>query len=142
MADNGLMAVRFYRQSGKGYARAWMCDVSKKVNSPEAYVLFNAYGLMLEEICGVVAAVLKLGSVPVSLRNNGGTHGTLFINRSGYGLLIAEPEVCKAQQSRTIELGLRRKYAQCQQCHGRRSRSTLQLQPDGRRICEWCAGRG
>lgn len=147
MQDNSVMAVRLYRCTSygtyNGYARAWMVDVSRKLKCHEAYVLFNAYGAQLEEIGGVVAKMLKLSSGPAFINNNGGTHGTVFLNRSGLGIFVSTPDVVGAAGrlyvgSTRLELGLRRKYCACKMCGRRVSRSTMHPLSDGRMACSNC----
>lgn len=54
MEEEGVIAIRFYDEDGKGFGRAWLYEVSS-----DAWVLFNAYGLECPEVASILTMKLE-----------------------------------------------------------------------------------
>lgn len=81
MQDNGVWAVRFYDEQGKGYARAWFYVVT------DWYIVWNGYGLMTQVIARVVSQFLSLNYKQIDLSNYGEDAGAVYINGgTGYAI--------------------------------------------------------
>lgn len=74
VAQNGY-AVRFYRESGSGYGRAWVAPISDN-----RVIVFNAYGLEPITVARILSVHFACGYKRISLANNGSDCGVLWIN--------------------------------------------------------------
>lgn len=86
MTDAGVLAMRFHRENGAGFARAWVMPYAG------GFVVWNAYGLQLVEVARVLAEHTGLQYAECRVSNNDETSGVVWIN-GGRGCLVhAEPE--------------------------------------------------
>jgi len=94
MEENGVLAIRFYDEDGKGFGRAWLYELSTN-----AWVLFNAYGpecaeaafvfsMQMDKDTGETWTYKELDYLTV----DGISHGLVYINgcpqiiyKGGYG---------------------------------------------------------
>ena len=84
MEEEGVIAIRFYDEDGRGSGRAWLYELSN-----DAWVLFNAYGLECPEVASIFAAKLKEDTGDTweyeqmdHLQINGISRGFVYINNS------------------------------------------------------------
>lgn len=79
LTKNNVFAVRFYRDHGKGFARAWVLRVEGGL------VIFNAYGLPSRTIAYVLATLFDYphrGKIDLSIR--GDHDGLIWLNDAAY----------------------------------------------------------
>jgi hypothetical protein len=89
MRDNGGMAIRFYDDDNKGYARAWLAAIASGL-----YIVFNGYGFKSNPtlvIARVLASFAGLSYKKIALSNRGATNSTVWIN-SSIGYLIGSTD--------------------------------------------------
>jgi hypothetical protein len=83
MEANGGLALCFYNDENKGYARSWLAKLNDNL-----YIVFNGYGFKSNPtltIARVFAQFTGLSYKKIALSNNDATSGTIWINSSiGY----------------------------------------------------------
>ena len=94
-ANNG-MAIRFYDESGEGYARAWMMEIDT-----ELYTFMNGYGLTTLQITRIFAQFSGLTYKQIHLDNS--MSSSLYINGS-MGYIVGKFEVIENIDSWDFEM--------------------------------------
>jgi len=104
LMKNDVFAVHFYRDSGKGFARAFVFEVDNGL------VIFNAYGLPCRTIAYVLATLFSYQHRDeVSLCINGDEDGLVWLNEDAHRI-GSEPFKDRYTANFDIE------YALCRRC--------------------------
>lgn len=135
LSENGAWAIRFYDETGKGYARAWVYQADDSL-----YIVWNGYGKPFANptitIARVVAAHFNLSYKRIRLENNGTDTGTLYIN-SGAGYAIADVETLDGVGDFDLEWD-DPNGCQCHNCGDRINEDDAYYGADDMQYCEHC----
>lgn len=132
LQENGARAIRFYDESGKGYARAWIAVIEN-----DSYILFNGYGFKSSPTltCArVLATFLGLSYKKISLDNNGNTGGVLYINNGGYIIGTADSIAKKSY----YDLHYGDDYHTCENCGDTLNEDDAYYTPNDEMLCQDC----
>lgn len=129
LVDNGGQAIRFFDDSDKGIARAWLVPIEEK------YILFNGYGLSTLDIARIFAQWQGLSYKKIDLANNDQTGGTLYIN-SGAGYLVGNQADIDGIDAYDFEWD-GAEY-QCEHCERDLTEDELYVTPNDNHLCADC----
>lgn len=135
LENNGAWAIRFYDDVGGGFARAWVVEVQESL-----YIVFNGYGFHSDPtfiIARVIAQFLGLTFRKIDLNNNGTYTGTLYINASGSGYIIGNPETMA--NIHRYDFRWDDMYCEsCYSCNDPVDEYDVYIGADGNAYCEHC----
>ncbi len=122
------LAIRFFGENG-GIGRAWLAE------TPDGWVLFNAYGLDAPLAARILATYRGLSYRKVPITNNGVTSGAIYLNCDGH--LIGSEE--SINDHGPVELGITAGKS-CYDCNEFLDEDNYYITlPNGDHLCETCS---
>lgn len=137
LEDNGALAVRFYSpESGRGIGRAWLVEIEDGLR-----IVFNGYGFTGNPtlvIARVVADFFKVSYRKITLTNEGGSSGVLWIDHAGQAYLIGPAD--QIADFDDYDLGWTELHSEtCHECGNGIGEYDVFYGPDDLGYCEDCA---
>jgi len=127
-ANNGL-SIRFYDESGDGYARAWVMEIDT-----ELYTVMNGYGLSTLQITRIFAQFTGLTYKQIHLHNSASS--SLWINGS-MGYIVGKFEVINEIESHDFDMEGEDAYT-CHSCGRLIDENDRFVGADDNDYCEGC----
>lgn len=137
LRDNGALAIRFYSDTGRGKARAWIVEIPF-APSPY-YILFNGHGFPGDPtlvIARVFAHFVGMNYYKIRVTNNGAPNGMLWID-GGKGYVICDQSHLEQGKMASYDFDFVEPY-RCESCGDAITHDNMYYGSDSNCYCEQC----